>query len=147
MNKVMLIGRFTKKPELRYTQSNMAVAVTTIAVNRPRQKDKEQEADFINIKVWGKQAENIHKYLNKGSLIAVDGRIQTGSYTNQEGEKRYITEVIANNVQFLETKKATEKGTEATEKGTEATDYGIEDIPSKTETQQQFEYTDDDLPF
>ena len=140
MNQVILIGRLTKNLELRYTESNIAVGTTTIAVNRPRQKDKEQEADFINIKVWGKQAENIHKYLNKGSLIAVDGRIQTGSYTNQEGEKRYITEVIANNVQFLETKKATEKGTEAT-------DYGIEDIPSKTETQQQFEYTDEDLPF
>lgn len=140
MNKVFLIGRLTRDIELRYTESNIAVGTTTIAVNRPKQKEKEQEADFIKIKVWGKQAENIQKYLNKGSLIAVEGRIQTGSYTNQEGEKRYITEVIANNVQFLETKKATEKGTETT-------DYGIEDIPSKTETQQQFEYTDEDLPF
>ena len=140
MNQVILIGRLTKNLELRYTESNIAVGTTTIAVNRPRQKDKEQEADFINIKVWGKQAENIHKYLNKGSLIAVDGRIQTGSYINQEGEKRYITEVIANNVQFLETKKATKKGAETTEDN-------IQDIPSRTETQQTFEYTDDDLPF
>lgn len=140
MNQVILIGRLTKNLELRYTESNIAVGTTTIAVNRPRQKDKKQEADFINIKVWGKQAENIHKYLNKGSLIAVDGRIQTGSYTNQEGEKRYITEVIANNVEFLGGNKNTEKGTKPTEKG-------IEDIPSKTETQQTFEYTDEDLPF
>ena len=140
MNQVILIGRLTKKAELRYTQSNIAVATTTIAVNRPRQKDKEQEADFINIKVWGKQAENMQKYLDKGSLISIDGRIQTGSYINQEGEKRYITEVIANNVQFLETKKATKKGAETTEDN-------IQDIPSRTETQQTFEYTDDDLPF
>lgn len=140
MNQVILIGRLTKKAELRYTQSNIAVGTTTIAVNRPRQKDKEQEADFINIKVWGKQAENIHKYLNKGSLIAVDGRIQTGSYDTQDGQKRYITEVIANNVEFLGGNKNTEKGTKPTEKG-------IEDIPSKTETQQTFEYTDEDLPF
>lgn len=140
MNQVVLIGRLVRKPELRYTQSNIAVGTTTIAVNRPRQKDKEQEADFINIKVWGKQAENMQKYLDKGSLISIDGRIQTGSYTNQNGEKRYITEVIANNVEFLGGNKNTEKGTKPTEKG-------IEDIPSKTETQQTFEYTDEDLPF
>lgn len=143
MNQVILIGRLTKKAELRYTQSNIAVGTTTIAVNRPRQKDKEQEADFINIKVWGKQAENIHKYLNKGSLIAVDGRIQTGSYTNQEGEKRYITEVVANNVQFLESRKSEQ----VTKKGAETTEDNIQDIPSRTETQQTFEYTDEDLPF
>lgn len=140
MNQVILIGRLTKKAELRYTQSNIAVGTTTIAVNRPKQKDKEQEADFINIKVWGKQAENMQKYLDKGSLISIDGRIQTGSYTNQNGKIRYITEVIANNVEFLGGNKNTEKGTKPTEKG-------IEDIPSKTETQQTFEYTDDDLPF
>lgn len=140
MNQVILIGRLTKKAELRYTQSNIAVATTTIAVNRPRQKDKEQEADFIKIKVWGKQAENIHKYLNKGSLIAVDGRIQTSNYTTDTGEKRYVTEVVANNVEFL-------GGNKNTEKGTETTENGIEEIPYKTETQQQFDYTDEDLPF
>ena len=117
MNQVILIGRLIKKPELRYTQSNIAVGVTTIAVNRPRQKDKEQEADFINIKVWGKQAENMQKYLDKGSLISIEGRIQTGSYTNQNGEKRYITEVVAENVEFLGGNKNTEKGTKPTEKG------------------------------
>ena len=140
MNQVILIGRLTKKAELRYTQSNIAVGVTTIAVNRPRQKDKEQEADFINIKVWGKQAENMQKYLDKGSLISIEGRIQTGSYTNQNGEKRYITEVVAENVEFLGGSKTTEKGTKPTEKG-------IEEIPSRTVNQQQIEYSDSDLPW
>lgn len=143
INTVVLIGRLVKKAELRYTQSNIAVGTTTIAVNRPRQKDKEQEADFINIKVWGKQAENIHKYLNKGSLIAIEGRIQTGSYNTQDGQKRYITEVVAENVQFLESRKSEQ----VTEKGAETTEDSIQDIPSRTETQQTFEYTDDDLPF
>lgn len=143
MNQVVLIGRLARKPELRYTQSNIAVASTTVAVNRPRKKDKEEEADFINIKVWGKQAENTHKYLDKGSLVAIEGRIQTGSYEGNDGQKRYITEVIADNVQFLESKKSVQ----ITEKGTEVTENSIQDIPAKTETQQQFDYTDDDLPF
>lgn len=143
INTVVLIGRLVRKLEVRYTQSNIAVGTTTIAVNRPRQKDKEQEADFINIKVWGKQAENIHKYLNKGSLIAIEGRIQTGSYNTQDGQKRYITEVVAENVQFLESRKSEQ----VTEKGAETTEDSIQDIPSRTETQQTFEYTDDDLPF
>lgn len=143
MNQVVLIGRLARKPELRYTQSNIAVASTTVAVNRPRKKDKEEEADFINIKVWGKQAENTHKYLDKGSLVAIEGRIQTCSYEGNDGQKRYITEVIADNVQFLESK----KNVQITEKGTEVTENSIQDIPAKTETQQQFDYTDDDLPF
>ena len=143
MNKVILLGRLTRKPELRYTQSNIAVASTTVAVNRPRKKDKEEEADFINIKVWGKQAENTHKYLDKGSLVAIEGRIQTGSYEGNDGQKRYITEVITDNVRFLESKKSEQ----ITEKGTEVTENSIQDIPAKTETQQQFDYTDDDLPF
>lgn len=143
MNQVMLIGRLVRKPELRYTQSNIAVASTTVAVNRPRKKDKEEEADFINIKVWGKQAENTHKYLDKGSLVAIEGRIQTGSYEGNDGQKRYITEVITDNVRFLESKKSEQ----ITEKGTEVTENSIQDIPAKTETQQQFDYTDDELPF
>ena len=140
MNQVILIGRLTRDIEVRYTQSNIAVGTTTIAVNRPKQKDKEQEADFINLKVWGKQAENIQKYLNKGSLIAVEGRIQTSSYTTEEGIKKYVVEVVTSNIEFLGGNKNTEKGTKPTEKG-------IEEIPSKTETQQTFEYTDEDLPF
>jgi len=105
MNKVFLIGRLTKKPELRYTMSNMAVATFTIAVNRPKRQNKEQEADFINVVSWGKQADNCNKYLEKGSQVAIDGRIQTRSYDGEDGKRRYVTEVVADNVQFLNSKK------------------------------------------
>lgn len=105
MNKVFLIGRLTKDPELRYTGSNIAVATFTVAVNKPfANQNGEREADFINIVVWRKQAENVKNYLSQGSQVAIDGRIQTRSYDDQEGKKRYVTEVVADNVQFLDTK-------------------------------------------
>lgn len=84
MNKVILIGRLTKDPELRYTSNNIAVATFTIAVNREyANQNGEREADFINIQVWKKQAENCNKYLTKGSKVAIDGRIQTRNYEDQ----------------------------------------------------------------
>jgi single-strand DNA-binding protein len=100
MNKTFLIGRITKDIELKYTQSNKSVASFTIAVNK-----YPEGADFINCVVWDKQAENLKKYCGKGSLIAVDGRISTRSYDNQEGKRVYVTEVVANSIQFLDTKK------------------------------------------
>lgn len=105
MNKVILIGRLTKDPELRYTSSNIATASFSIAVDRNfTNQNGEREADFINIVVWRKQAENCKNYLTKGSQVAIDGRIQTRSYDGQDGQKRYVTEVVADNVQFLGTK-------------------------------------------
>lgn len=105
MNKVFLIGRLTRDPELRYTGSNIAVASFTVAVNRNfTNQSGEREADFINVVVWRKQAENIKNYLKQGSQIAIDGRIQTRSYDGEDGKKRYITEVVADNVQFLDSK-------------------------------------------
>ncbi len=104
MNKVVLIGRVTRDPELRYTASNVPSARFTLAVNRPfENQNGQREADFINIIVWRKQAENVKKYVTKGSLIAVEGRIQTGSY-EKDGQRIYTTDVVADNVQFLETK-------------------------------------------
>ena len=104
MNKVFLIGRLTRDPELRYTGSNVPVATFSIAVNRNfTNQSGEREADFINIIVWRKQAENIKNYVKKGSQVAIDGRIQTRNY-EQDGVKRYVTEVVADNVQFLDTK-------------------------------------------
>ena len=100
MNRVELIGRLTKDPELRYTKENIAVASFTLAINRPKVKDKEQETDFINCKVFNKQAENLKKYCTKGKLIAVDGTIRTGSY-EKDGQKYYTTEIIAQNIEFL----------------------------------------------
>ena len=105
MNRVVLIGRLTAKPELRYTGSNLPFTRFSIAVNRNfTNAQGQREADFINIVVWRKQAENVCNFLNKGSLVAIDGRIQTGSYDAQDGSKRYTTEVVADTVQFLESK-------------------------------------------
>ncbi len=105
MNKVVLIGRLTKDPELRYTSSNIPSATFSVAVNRPFQNQNGvREADFINIVVWRKQAENVKKYITKGSLVAIEGRIQTRNYDDKDGKKVYVTEVIADNVQFLESK-------------------------------------------
>ena len=105
MNKVFLIGRLTRDPELRYTGNNTAVASFSIAVNRNfTNQSGEREADFINIVVWRKQAENVKNYLTQGSQVAIDGRIQTRSYDDQDGKKRYVTEVIADNVEFLGSK-------------------------------------------
>jgi single-strand DNA-binding protein len=102
MNKAFLVGHLTKDPELRYLSNNTAVATFTIAVNRTfTSQSGEREADFINIVVWRKQAENVKKYLTKGSLVGIDGRIQTRNYDGQDGKKVYVTEVIADNVQFL----------------------------------------------
>lgn len=104
MNKVMLIGRITRDPELRYTSSNIPSVRFTLAVNRPfENQNGERETDFINVVVWRKQAENVKKYVSKGSLVAVEGRIQTGSY-EKDGQRVYTTDVVADNVQFLESK-------------------------------------------
>ena len=102
MNKVFLIGRLTRDPELRYTGSNLPVATFSLAVNRNyTTQSGEREADFINIVVWRKQAENVKNYLTQGSQVAIEGRIQTRSYDDNNGQKRYVTEVIADNVEFI----------------------------------------------
>lgn len=112
MNKVILIGRVTRDPELRYTASNIPSARFTLAVNRPfENQNGQREADFINIIVWRKQAENVKKYVSKGSLIAVEGRIQTGSY-EKDGQRIYTTDVVADNVQFLETRSGSQNRVE-----------------------------------
>lgn len=105
MNRVCLVGRLTTKPELRNTSSNIPVTRFSVAVNRTfSNKDGQREADFINIVVWRKQAENVCNYLDKGSLVSIEGRIQTGSYDGQDGQKKYTFEVVADSVQFLESK-------------------------------------------
>ena len=105
MNKVFLVGRLTRDPELRYTASNLATVRTAIAVDRQFVREGEERgADFINIVAFGQRAETMKKYLVKGSQIAIDGRIQTGSYDGQDGKKVYTTDVIIENFQFLDTK-------------------------------------------
>ena len=107
INNVVLVGRLTKDPDLKYTGSGTAVATFTLAVNRNfTNQSGEREADFINCVIWRKPAETLANYAKKGVLIGVTGRIQTRSYDNQQGQKVYVTEVIADNFQLLESNKA-----------------------------------------
>ncbi len=101
MNKVFLIGRLSRDPELRHTTSGTAVCQINVAISRPVSQGSEPQTDFINVVVWNKQAENVARYLSKGRQIAVEGRIQTRNYDNNEGKRTYVTEVIASNVEFL----------------------------------------------
>jgi len=110
INNVVLVGRLTKDAELRYTQSGRAVASFTLAVNRPFKNPQGQyDADFINVVIWGQSAEALTKYTNKGSQIGVTGRIQTRNYDNQQGQRIYVTEVVADNFQFLESRAASQE--------------------------------------
>lgn len=141
MNSVILIGRLIKDVELRYTQSsNATYARFTLAVDKGLSKDKKQEleaqgqqtADFINIVVWGKQAENCQKYLQKGRNVAIQGRLQSGSYTAQDGTRRFVTEVWAERVQFIDWGEKKEEHTQP---------FGQFDELEYTET------TNEDIPF
>ncbi len=102
INNVVLVGRMTRDAELRYTPSNQAVATFTLAVNRNfKNQNGEREADFINVVIWRQQAENLANWAKKGALIGVTGRIQTRSYDNQQGQRVYVTEVVAESFQLL----------------------------------------------
>lgn len=106
MNKSILIGRLVKDPDVRYTSGNnsMAVARYTLAVDRPYAKDREQTTDFISCVAFGKSGEFAQKYLHKGTKIAIEGRIQTGSYTDKEGRKVYTTDIVVEHHEFVESK-------------------------------------------
>lgn len=161
MNKVFLIGRLTRDPELRYTSSNVATASFNLAVDRNfTNQNGEREADFINIVVWRKQAENVKNYLTKGSQVAIDGRIQTRSYDGQDGQKRYVTEVVADNVQFLGTRSnngANGGNNDSTPAFNDnATPYDFASTPTSTtdvssdpfaDFGSSIEISDDELPF
>jgi single-strand DNA-binding protein len=112
MNKVVLVGRLTAKPELRYTPQNTAYTRFSVAVNRNfTSADGKREADFINVVAWRKQAETISRYFDKGNLIALEGRIQTGSYDDKDGNKRYTVDVALDNFEFVESKASREAST------------------------------------
>lgn len=137
MNKVHLLGRLTRDPEIRYQQDNeqMAIARYTLAVDRRFKRDGEQTADFISCVAFGKAAEFAEKYLKKGTKIAATGRIQTGSYTNREGQKVYTTDVIIEEQEFAESKAAAADGRS---QPAESDARGFMSIPDGIE---------DDLPF
>lgn len=157
MNKVFLIGRLTRDPELRYTGSNTAVASFSLAVNRNfTNQSGEREADFINIVVWRKQAENVKNYLTQGSQVAIDGRIQTRSYDDNNGQKRYVTEVIADNVEFLGTRgSSSQTGIQDNSSKDEPTPYDFGNASKTMDVDNNpfadfgssIEISDDELPF
>lgn len=113
LNRALLVGRLTRDPELRRTSSGKAVTSFNLAVERNFKKENEQEADFINCVCWGKIAENTERYCSKGSMVSVDGRIQTRNYENNQGQKVYVTEVIADSVQFIQTNRNNNTATAA----------------------------------
>lgn len=131
LNRIVLIGRLTKDPELRYTPNGKAVASFTLAVDRAfRNQQGEKEADFINIVVWGAQAENCANFLSKGKLAAVDGRLQIRSFDGNDGQRRWITEVVADTVRFLSPKESGQGG-----------NFGHSDLGSDVN------FSDEDIPF
>ena len=110
INRVVLVGRLTRDPELRYTANGAAVASFTVAVNRQFTNSQgEREADFINCVIWRKAAENFSNFTNKGSLVGIDGRLQTRNYENQQGQRVYVTEVVVDNFSLLESRAESEK--------------------------------------
>lgn len=133
MNTIQLIGRWVREHELRYTQDGKAVLNNTIAVNRRFDKDK---ADFLRVVIFGKQAESTANFTSKGTQIGITGRVQTGSYEGQDGKKVYTTDVIADQVMFLEPKKdgqATQSNNQSTNQGDpfsgEPVDISSDDLP------------------
>lgn len=131
MNKVVLVGRLTAKPELRYTQQNTAYTRFSVAVNRNfTNADGKRDADFINVVAWRKQAETISKFFDKGNLIAIEGRLQTGSYDDKDGNKRYTVDVALDNFEFVESK-ASREASQNNSNNYEPTPYDYQDSNSQ----------------
>ncbi|MFA9459094.1 single-stranded DNA-binding protein [Halalkalibacter sp. AB-rgal2] len=140
LNRVVLVGRLTRDPELRYTPTGVAVANFTLAVNRTfSNRQGEREADFIHCVAWKKSAENVANYLKKGHLAGVDGRIQTQSYENNEGRRVFITEVVAESVQFMETRRS--EGSQSSSYGGQASEDPF------ANGSPPIDISSDDLPF
>lgn len=159
MNRVVLVGRLTKDPDLRYTPAGAAVATFTLAVNRPFKNGQgEQEADFIQCVVWRKPAENVANFLKKGSLTGVDGRVQTRNYEGNDGKRVYVTEIVAESVQFLEPKQNAIEGSTPNNNQNEASYSNNNKNGSYRASSSQnsdsfanegkpIDISDDDLPF
>ncbi|AWX97005.1 Single-stranded DNA-binding protein 1 [Streptococcus suis] len=130
INNVVLVGRMTRDAELRYTPSNQAVATFTLAVNRNfKNQDGEREADFVNCVIWRQQAENLANWAKKGALIGVTGRIQTRSYDNQQGQRVYVTEVVAESFQLLESRGQQSNSQDGSSGNSSPMDIQDEDLP------------------
>ena len=157
MNKAFLIGRLTRDPELRYSSSNAPIVNFSIAIDRQYTNSQGQrDTDFINIVAFQKQAENVKKYVTKGSLVAIDGRIQTRNYDDKDGKKVYVTEVVADRVQFLSSKNSTGTTT-STNTNNDISPADFEETTAPKETNisddvfadfgSSIEISDDDIAF
>ena len=150
INRTVLVGRLTKDPELKYTSSNIAYARFTVAVNRSfAGPNGEREADFIQCIAWRRQAENVARFVKKGSLVGIEGRIQTGSYDDKDGNRRYTTDVVCDSVQFLESKNKDDNEPSYTpreDKGYNSNQYQ-ERQPAKKQNTPSIDVSEDDLPF
>ncbi|HFU4085613.1 TPA: single-stranded DNA-binding protein [Streptococcus suis] len=130
INNVVLVGRMTRDAELRYTPSNQAVATFTLAVNRNfKNQNGEREADFVNCVIWRQQAENLANWVKKGALVGVTGRIQTRSYDNQQGQRVYVTEVVAESFQLLESRGQQSNSQDGSFGNSSPMDIQDEDLP------------------
>lgn len=136
INNVALVGRLTRDPELRYTPSNIAITTFTLAVNRNfKNQDGNREADFINCMIWRQQAENFANWCKKGNQVGITGRIQTRSYDNQQGQRVYVTEVVADTFQLLK------------KRDNSANQSNIEDqMPASFGATNPLDISDDDMP-
>lgn len=137
INNVTIVGRLTRDPELKYTPSNIAITTFNMAVNRNfKNQAGDREADFINCMIWRQQAENLANWCKKGNLVGITGRIQTRSYDNQQGQRVYVTEVVADTFQLLEKRDNT------------ANQSNIEDqMPASFGATNPLDISDDDMPF
>lgn len=162
INNVVLVGRLTRDPELRFTSNGTATATFNLAVNRNfTNKSGEREADFVNCVIWRKPAETLANYANKGTLIGVVGRIQTRNYENQQGQRVYVTEVVCDNFQLLESRNANEQRqnvdnfsnqNKQSSQAQQDTMPGFGNFGNQTNTDpfgqsSQIDISDDDLPF
>lgn len=153
LNRVVLVGRLTRDPDLRYTPNGVAVANFTLAIDRPFTNQKGvREADFINCVVWRRPAENLANYMRKGYQIGVDGRLQSRTYEDQDGKTVYVTEVVADNIQFLESRSSQVRGAQETSGFSPNFNQNQSEMPQQQENPfendgEPIDISDDDLPF
>ena len=152
INRVVLVGRLTKDPVLRKTANGASVVSFTVACNRLFKQEGQPEADFINTVVWNKTADSVAKYTHKGSLVGVEGRIQTRNYDDKDGKRVYVTEVVADNVRFLDSRNAGDTNSayvpeQEIPQSSEQTSNTYQSFSSDFTSNDTLDIADDDLPF
>lgn len=148
LNRAVLTGRLTRDADLKYTQSGTAIASFSLAVDRSfKNKKGEREADFINVVMWRKQAENFANFAHKGSLVGIDGRIQTRNYENNQGQRVYVTEVVADNFSLLESWKGNQGQTNQQSSSNQAKRSSQPTNDPFANNGDSIDITDEDLPF